>query len=705
MSGIRLPRGDGMKTKTPLLMRMRKAETVSMRIGTSPDKMVEVALEDVEAVIDRLTAELTGASASGDDEALPHGGLVDKPLYLEVRGPAQLNLTLIDLPGIFFLDKDGNECPETLAFIKAMYAKHINSPACVIVVVMTATEDSATQLARGIAKEADPAGIRTIGVLTKVDRCTDGMEDVVRRMKGEGANGLRFKLGAVALRNPKDDTPASRTREAADAEEARFFTSHPLLCTLDTELWGLSTLASKLAQVQLERYSASVPGLRLQIEARLAEAEKELKSLPEMPATAGEAQRLYLRRVYGFMGLIGEVKDLRYDQLERLVAPSATAAAAAAAGDETAGAGAVGAVSTLAAAAEASSSADASFHFMPRLMELCEKFRGDVDAVARPLLNSTFHAHVKAKYRERRGKSLDDVHIPAVFDDLLREEVALLKAPVMKLLNGVHTLMRGAAVKLAKLHFRSSERLSNAISSVLEAMLLHSKHECAERLDELLLQEATPFTVNHYYAETLAKLQGDEYRAAWLSKACREGGIFTEAHAVDPDDDESVAAWALSLDPEDESSAHTPPCPELGSNEQEAIVALQLRLYSYRKVVQKRFVDQVGGLLRLKFPLRLAEEGARILESSIRLSSEAPNTSASSTGSSAGAGAGSAAAKTSVGGGPVTGPLMHAGIPIRPSFNLEDVMSPSPALRMKRTQLEASVERLTAALKLLDECA
>jgi Dynamin central region/Dynamin family len=557
-----------------------------------------------------------------------------------------------------------------------MYATYIKSPACVIVVVMPATEDSATQRARGIAKKYDPTGERTIGVVTKVDR-SDNPEDVVRRLQGEGANGLRFKLGAVALRNPKDDKPSERSRLKADSDEAAFFKSNAAFSKLDQGMWGLSTLEAKLGQVQLDRYTKAIPGLRLQISEKLSRCSTELKELPEAPSNPAEAQRLYARFVYGFSDLVNNVADLRYSSLQAFGLASETPAATSAETkpDED---------------QETPKPTEKSLHFMPRLMELFDKFSEQVRLSGSLILDKRFHDKIKEKHREVRGKSLDDTHLGLVFDGLVRDEVEKLRAPCLSLLRSTHELMRATVGSLVRLHFTSSERLANAVSNTLEGMLLQSKDECKERIDELLEQEGHPLTLNHYYSETLAKLTASPtYNRAWLRELCRTESDLQPAgeNMGLSNEDDANADKVLALA---SNAANVKPVPLMGSNAEEAIIQLQFKLYAYRKVVQKRFVDQVAALLRLKFPLRLAKEGAKVLENNIRLRSEAPQKPASAgAGSAALVAASSAAVATS------SGP--------RPRFDLEDLMAPSASLAAKKKQLETSVQRLSAALQLLDD--
>jgi len=53
--------------------------------------------------------------------------------------------------------------------IRDMLAKYISRPACIILAVTAANTDLANSDGLKLAREVDPEGTRTIGVLTKID--------------------------------------------------------------------------------------------------------------------------------------------------------------------------------------------------------------------------------------------------------------------------------------------------------------------------------------------------------------------------------------------------------------------------------------------------------------------------------------------------------------------------------------------------------
>jgi len=74
-------------------------------------------------------------------------------------------LTLVDLPGLFYGDK------EATALIKDMYMNQIKNKNAIILYVTACTNDLNTGEALALARQADPENQRTLTVATKIDLC------------------------------------------------------------------------------------------------------------------------------------------------------------------------------------------------------------------------------------------------------------------------------------------------------------------------------------------------------------------------------------------------------------------------------------------------------------------------------------------------------------------------------------------------------
>lgn len=86
-----------------------------------------------------------------------------------------LNLTLIDLPGMTKVPV-GDQPPDIEIQIRDMILNFITNDNCLILAVSPANSDLANSDALKIAKEVDPQGLRTIGVITKLDLMDHGTD-------------------------------------------------------------------------------------------------------------------------------------------------------------------------------------------------------------------------------------------------------------------------------------------------------------------------------------------------------------------------------------------------------------------------------------------------------------------------------------------------------------------------------------------------
>jgi dynamin 1-like protein len=83
-------------------------------------------------------------------------------------------LTLVDLPGLTKVPV-GDQPRDIEKQIRDMLMKYISKPACIILAVTAANQDLANSEGLKMAREVDPEGNRTIGVLTKVDLMCAGL--------------------------------------------------------------------------------------------------------------------------------------------------------------------------------------------------------------------------------------------------------------------------------------------------------------------------------------------------------------------------------------------------------------------------------------------------------------------------------------------------------------------------------------------------
>lgn len=167
-------------------------------------------------------------------------------LKVEVCGPECQHFSVIDVPGIFQAATMGVTTLDDVAMVKSMVRKHMDNPRSVMLVVIPANVDTATQEILTMAAETDPEGHRTLGVLTKPDLVDPGAEaDVIKLVQGERHP---LKLGWCMVRNlgQKQLSDMSINRSAI---ETAFFRDNAPWTKLDKDRVGVDALRSRLQEV------------------------------------------------------------------------------------------------------------------------------------------------------------------------------------------------------------------------------------------------------------------------------------------------------------------------------------------------------------------------------------------------------------------------------------------------------------------------
>lgn len=237
-----LPRGTTITTRVPLCLRLVCDSKVLQGFAEIADNAEmanskRIALSDVVSEVTAFTEKLAGSD----------GHVVDRPIHLRVTQPSGPTVTLIDLPGIAQASElCANIYEETVGLVKK-YIAHEN---LIILAVGVATLDLATVEAIRLAREVDPTGARTLGVLTKTDLC-DQDSDIKEKLRGVDKRHTQLALGFIAVRNrTQSECDSGVTVEKARKEEAAFIQNSSLLSGLDRKYWGTDTLGDRIMELQ-----------------------------------------------------------------------------------------------------------------------------------------------------------------------------------------------------------------------------------------------------------------------------------------------------------------------------------------------------------------------------------------------------------------------------------------------------------------------
>ncbi|KAM9746271.1 dynamin-2 isoform 1-T1 [Menidia menidia] len=256
-----LPRGSGIVTRRPLILQLvnNKAEYAEF-LHCKGKKFVD--FDEVRAEIEAETDRITGSNK----------GISPIPINLRVYSPHVLNLTLIDLPGMTKVAV--GDQPQDIEFqIREMLMQFITKESCLILAVTPANTDLANSDALKISKEVDPQGVRTIGVITKLDLMDEGTDakDILENKL------LPLRRGYIGVVNrSQKDIDGKKDIRAALAAERKFFLSHPAYRHM-AERMGTPHLQKTLNQQLTNHIRDTLPGLRSKLQSQLLSLEKEVE--------------------------------------------------------------------------------------------------------------------------------------------------------------------------------------------------------------------------------------------------------------------------------------------------------------------------------------------------------------------------------------------------------------------------------------------
>uniref|UniRef100_A0ABI7XYM1 Interferon-induced GTP-binding protein Mx1 n=1 Tax=Felis catus TaxID=9685 RepID=A0ABI7XYM1_FELCA len=218
LSGVALPRGSGIVTRCPLVLKLKKLMNEDEWRGKVSYQDFETEISDPSEVEEAINTAQNAIAGEGL-------GISHELINLEVSSPHVPDLTLIDLPGITRVAV-GNQPADIGRQTKQLIRKYIVKQETINLVVVPCNVDIATTEALSMAQEVDPDGDRTIGILTKPDLVDRGTEDKVVDVAQNLVCHLKKGYMVVKCRGQQDIQDQLSLAEALEKERV-FFEDHP----------------------------------------------------------------------------------------------------------------------------------------------------------------------------------------------------------------------------------------------------------------------------------------------------------------------------------------------------------------------------------------------------------------------------------------------------------------------------------------------
>lgn len=289
LSGLQLPSGVGMTTRAPLHIYSKFGKPWSCSITiTNATGNVHVVAETADAsqlslLVQKAQRKITD-SISAD--------------YITLNVISDHSCSLVDLPGIIH-SVERESSTHLIDLTRDIALDWISKPNVLIVAALSCKDDFENQSVFHLARQVDPLGIRTIGVLTKPDTIEDGGEFHCRVLLGE-----KYVLGGgyfmVKCPGPKD---SKVSHDKAVQMELDFFkNTAPWSQLISSKLFGTTNLRNHISKLLASLVEASLPTISHRAQNQLKNINSLIDAIPS--PVIGDPKLEVSSRIHNFCNLL-----------------------------------------------------------------------------------------------------------------------------------------------------------------------------------------------------------------------------------------------------------------------------------------------------------------------------------------------------------------------------------------------------------------
>ncbi|KAM0451871.1 hypothetical protein ACHAO4_005828 [Trichoderma viride] len=315
ISGVSFPVKSGLCTRFPTELILRTATNTSVKVSIIPHqplgKNEKDSLSNFHEKLDslqELPELIENAKAVMGIKTLGKAFSNDL-LRIEISGPDRPHLTIVDLPGLIHSETK-NQSASDVALITSIVKSYMAKRRSIILAVISAKNDYANQVVLKLARDTDPRGMRTLGVITKPDTLVPGSSSEKTYISLAQNMDVEFRLGWHVLRN-RDTDADSWTQAQRDTNEKTFF-SQGAWSSLSSSNLGIVALRSRLSKVLLHQIASELPSLVEEISSEIDDCKAQLEKFGQ-PRISPQEQRIYLIQISSaFQSLMQAASDGTY---------------------------------------------------------------------------------------------------------------------------------------------------------------------------------------------------------------------------------------------------------------------------------------------------------------------------------------------------------------------------------------------------------
>ncbi|KAI0467100.1 P-loop containing nucleoside triphosphate hydrolase protein [Xylaria cf. heliscus] len=326
ISGMSFPVKDGLGTRfaTELILRHvpeESAKTCRVTIQPGNDRSPEdrkrlesflfseipeqsnigVIIEKAKDVMG-LTDKISNDAGTGE----PSKTLSSDILRIELSGPTQPHLTIVDLPGLYRASNK-EQSAESAQIVRSQVHYYIKNPRSIILAVISAKSESVLQDITELTRQVDPQGQRTMGLITKPDTLDTGSEEERKYFEMAQNSDIVFRLGWHVVRN-RDFQARNSTNEERNRIEREFF-AQGIWSALPPKDKGAAALQVRLSEVLTDHILDQLQDLLGDIERGIIDCSRRLEKLGDSRITIKDQRKYLVTASHRFSTLVQEAVD------------------------------------------------------------------------------------------------------------------------------------------------------------------------------------------------------------------------------------------------------------------------------------------------------------------------------------------------------------------------------------------------------------
>ncbi|KAJ3495912.1 hypothetical protein NLG97_g3046 [Lecanicillium saksenae] len=571
ISGVSFPVKSSLCTRFPTELILRKTSFSSINVSIVPhhsrnDAEKESLSRFQEKLLDfKELPELIEAAKTAMGVLTMGKAFSEDILRVEVSGPDRPHLTIVDLPGLIH-SENKHQSASDIQLINNVVQGYMKEPRSIILAVVSAKNDYANQIVLKLARDADPRGTRTLGVITKPDTLIPGSVSEHMFLSLARNQDVEFRLGWHVLRN-RDTEAENWTFDQRDAVELQFLSSGAWVGLSSKDL-GIKSLRSRLSDVLVRQIAAELPNLIEEIAELSFQCKKRLEKLG-LPRNTIYEQRLYLIQIsQSFQAVLQAMNHGTYNDPYFGDAMSLNGYQK----------------RTRAVVQNLNREFAAKMDNNGRQYKIVADVNDAASQSGELLTRDGYIEKIVLIIQRGRGRELPGMFNPMIVTELFKE----LSLPWRRIAEShIEEVWKAIRLSLSHLvtHIADSTTVKAILTSVFEPKLDSLRQALHEKLSGLLKphESGHPITYNHYFTETLQNIRKEREKSRVTALLIEKfGHVSLSSKTII---DRSIHFGDLI------DQLILPPVPDMDHfAASEALDCLD----AYYKVALKRFVDDVA---------------------------------------------------------------------------------------------------------------